>query len=235
MWIIFDLIIIAIIAFYVFLSAKHGFVQTVIEFIGFGLAIYFAFIIGGAIAQPVYDNTMKPEIIESVKASVEKSGEANIDTAVDKAWGALPGYVVTVADSVNITSDNLKNSINGEIKESNISHIIAEKTEETIARPIAIPLVKTLIAVPVFLVLMLLVKILARVIGKMFNFSLVGKLNRLLGGILGFGKGVVIAITVAIVTTTIISLTKDGFLFFTMENVNNSLLFSLLANLSPIL
>ena len=55
MWIILDLIIVAIVLLFVFISAKRGFARTIVEFVGYILAVYLAFAVGGIISTAVYD------------------------------------------------------------------------------------------------------------------------------------------------------------------------------------
>ncbi len=235
MWIFLDLIILAVIVFYIIISAKRGFLRTVIEFVGFGISIYLAFLLGGVIAEPIYDNTVKPTITKSISDAIGVSAETNIEQTVDEAWNSLPSFVIKVADSMNISSENISDSVTDEALKTNAAQIVAEETERKIACPIVVALIQTVVAIPIFLVLMVLVKIFARIIGKVFNFSIMGKVNHILGGVLGFGKGVIVSALFAIIITTIVSLTDDGFFIFTMGNIDDSLIFGLLAGFSPIL
>ena len=64
MGIILDLIILAIIVIFAFLSAKKGFVRTLIELVGFFLAIFIASSISPAISNGVYDKFIEPAIVD---------------------------------------------------------------------------------------------------------------------------------------------------------------------------
>ena len=57
MGIVLDLILVAIIALCVIISVKRGFMKTVVEFVGFVLAIYIAFTFGPVLS----DATYKPD------------------------------------------------------------------------------------------------------------------------------------------------------------------------------
>ena len=84
-----------------------------------------------------------------------------------------------------------------------------------------------------FIILMFFVKTLAKIINKIFNLPLIGKLNRFLGGIIGLLKGTIFALIFVMVIMFVISMTENGFLCFTQENVNESIIFKFLMGFTP--
>ena len=60
----------------------------------------------------------------------------------------------------------------------------------------------------------------------MFSFSLVGTANRVLGGIVGIPKGIIMAMVFCLVISLIVSFTTNGFLIFTDEAMEKSWFFS---------
>ena len=70
MWWILDIIIVAIIGVFVIISAKHGFARTVIEVVGYFLAIYLAFAIGGVLANALYDSAIEPAISKTIAEKI---------------------------------------------------------------------------------------------------------------------------------------------------------------------
>ena len=84
---ILDLIIVLIIVFCAIISAKHGFVRTVVEVAGFLAAFVIAFTISSPLANATYDKIIEPKIVENVQdASVEGT-----QSVTQKIWDALPG------------------------------------------------------------------------------------------------------------------------------------------------
>lgn len=234
MWILLDLIVVAIILVYVLISAKRGFVKTAIEFVGFALSIYLAFTIGGALSNGIYEKSIEPAVVNAAVNSVGETAGDGIDDAVESTWNALPEYIIKLADNFDITSDTLRESIKDAAIDTNQVAPIAKEASVTVLKPIVVPLVQTAIGVIIFVILMFVVKLLARVVNKAFSVPIVGGLNKTLGGVLGLGKGVLIAAVVVIIINTIVSFSVDGFLFFTTENIDNSIIFKFLAGFSPI-
>ena len=65
MWFILDFLVVAIVLLYVVISAKRGFMKTVIELVGFFVSVYLAFAVGGMIAEAAYDSAVEPAIVKS--------------------------------------------------------------------------------------------------------------------------------------------------------------------------
>ena len=233
MWWILDLIIAAIIIIYMFISAKRGFARTVAELVGYVLAIYIAFTFGGVLAEAVYDGAIEPAIVETVSEKVTVTANANIDETVDNIWNSLPGFISNTAENFSITPETLKTEIVEGYSEGATSATFAQSAADTIAQPIIVPLLKTVIGLILFVVLMFVVKILAKIINRAFSLPLIGGINRALGGIIGIFKGAIISAVFVFVVLFIISFTDNGFLIFTYENIEQSVLFKFLAGFSP--
>ena len=80
---------------------------------------------------------------------------------------------------------------------------------------------------------MFVVKILSKIINKVFCLPLIGGLNKFLGGIIGLLKGAIVSIVFVTVVLLIMSFFEDGFLIFTNDNIEQSILFKFFAGFSP--
>lgn len=235
MWIILDLIVIAIVLIYVLISAKRGFVRTLIELVGFGLSIYLAFLIGGVVANGVYDAVIEPTIVDTIVEEVDGTASGSVNAAIDAVWANVPDSVVQTANHLGITPASVKNSIDAATLDTSADvRQVALEVTDAVARPVIVPLIKTLVALLLFIVLLFVVKLLARIINRVFSLPLIGGLNRILGGILGFAKGVIVATVICILLSTAVAITANGFLFFTAENIEKTALFQILAGFSPL-
>ncbi|MBE6760730.1 MAG: CvpA family protein [Ruminococcaceae bacterium] len=233
MWMILDLIILAIIGFFVFTSAKRGFVRTVLEVIGYFLAIYLAFTLGGLLADVIYNSLIEPNIIKSVSENITLSTGANINETVNNVWNSLPGIVVNAAEIFDITPDTLRATLSDNLVNNTTSLTIAKYVANSVVRPILVTLIKAIIGFVLFIILLFVVKILAKTINKIFSLPLIGGLNRFLGGVIGFVKGAIISIIFITVTMLLMSFFENGFLIFTNENIEQTILFKFLADFSP--
>lgn len=225
-----DAIIVLIVLFFVFLSAKKGFVRTLIEVVGFAAAIMIALTISNPLADFVYDKTVKPAIEKTVSTAVNESVNG-INEAVDTVWEKLPNFL-TESSFTALSKDQLTTTVNDSAA-SSAESAISTAVSESFLKPAITKILSLLFSVILVIALLLIVKILAKYINKIFTFSVVGDINKTLGGILGLIKGFAIAIVFCLVISLILSFTKDGFLIFTYDNINSSYIFKFLLGFSP--
>lgn len=226
-----DLIIVLIIAITVFLSAKKGFVRTLIEVVGLIAAIIVAFTFSTPVADSVYDKFVEPKIISTVEESFNNTANTATDT-VDAVWTKLPKFM-TNSSFLNISKENVYEQIKTDT--SATAATMADTVSNSFVKPVVTKFVSLLFSVISVVVLIFVTKFLAKYINKLFNFSIVGKINKTLGGIIGLFKGVAVAIIFCLVISLIMSFTKNGFLIFTNDTVNSSYLFKFFTELFPFL
>ena len=217
--IILDLIVIAIIVIFALISAKRGFVRTLIEIVGFILVIIIANTASTPLADLTYDKAVEPAIIKSIEGMQLESGNiANLEAE------GLPAIVQSVLGEEAIADfqQNITQNINSGISSA------ATNASQTVIKPLIINILSMLYVVIISVVLLFVVGILANLINKLFSFSVVGKINSSLGAVLGAVKGIIISMIVCTLITLIVSLTENGFLIFTEEAINNSFIFKLL-------
>lgn len=228
---ILDGIIVLIIAITVFLSAKKGFVRTLIEVVGLIAAIIVAFTFSTPVADSVYDKFVEPKIISTVEESFNNTANTATDT-VDAVWTKLPKFM-TNSNFLNISKENVYEQIKTDT--SATAATMADTVSNSFVKPVVTKFVSLLFSVISVVVLIFVTKFLAKYINKLFNFSIVGKINKTLGGIIGLFKGVAVAIIFCLVISLIMSFTKNGFLIFTNDTVNSSYLFKFFTELFPFL
>ena len=227
MSIVLDVIVLAIIGITAFIAAKKGFIATVIELVGLLLAFYLAFTLSAAAANFTYDQFISPSIQETITDSV---GDSVAQTA-DEVWGSLPAIVVRGANTLGVDKEDITETISNS-SDSSIADI-AQSIDNKIARPVITGFMRILIGFILFIVLIIVVKILAKIINKLFSFSIIGKVNKILGGALGAVKGIIFAVAAVLLLSTIAAVSENGFLIFTNENIENSTIFGFIASFNP--
>lgn len=227
-----DLIVIAIVAFVIWRSAKHGFVRTIIELIGYVLAFYIAVTFSGPLAESAYTHFVEPSIQKQVEQVVTDTIGQSAADASSQIWENLPESVVNGAAKFGITQGGLTESLQSNMQGG--SPKIAEAITDYVAKPVVVSALKALFTILLFLICLMLIRLLARVVNKAFELPLIGKVNHALGGILGIFKGVLIAAVFCIAVSTLVMLTKEGFWIFTPAAIADSHLFRYLSEFNPI-
>ena len=220
MGIVIDLIIVAIILIVALISAKQGFVRVLIEVVGFVLALLLAFSISVPLADTTYQ---QPKIVESGSESVNQS----TNQTVDKMWENLPDFVTDNADTLGISKKALAQSLNESSGDGTAA--VLKDVSQRVVKPIATNVIEMIFSIILIIIFMFIVKILAKLINKMFSFSVIGKLNHFLGGIIGIAKGGIFAILVCEILLLVISFT-GGVWIFNNQNIEKTFVFQFLTN-----
>ncbi len=229
MSLVLDAIIVLIILVFAFLSAKKGFVRTLIEVVGFILAIVIAIGLSTPIANGIYDAAVQPIVAKTVESAMSE-GSATANAAVDAVWNKMPAFL-TESSFFGVTKENITSTITDEVAANTVT--VTNSISDSFVKPIVTKLLSVLISVILVVILLFVVKLLAKYINKLFTFSVIGDINRTLGGILGVVKGAAISVIFCLIISLILSFTKDGFLIFTYDAINSSYLFKFIIGLSP--
>ncbi len=224
-----DAIIILIILIAVFISAKKGFVHTLIKVVGFVASIIIALTFSSPLATLTYDIIIEPVVINSAKNAISDTSTA-AENAVDTVWEKMPNFI-TENSFLQLSKGNITNDIQTKFEKD--SEAIAQNISDTLVAPAVIKSLSVLFSAILVFVMLFLVKYFAKYLNKLFSFSVVGTINKTLGGILGIAEGFAISIIFCLIISLILSFTKNGFLIFTYDSINASYLFKFLMGFSP--
>ncbi len=225
--IILDLIIIAIVVLYIFISARHGFVRTLIEVAGFIAACVVAFTVSSPLADLTYDKIIEPKIISNIEQVTSDGGNA----VAEKLWNSFPDIIKKYSADIGVNEQAFYDSINSTVAGG--ASDSAVKISENVTKPLIIKLVSALYSTVITIVLIIVSKYLAIIVNRLFKIPVIGKINAALGGVVGAVKGLAFAFVFCAVISIIILLTKNGFWIFNPENIESSNLFKLLYGFSP--
>lgn len=220
-----DLIVVAIIGICVLTSAKRGFVKVVIEVVGFVLAIILTFTISSPLATATYDKIIEPPILEATSNisadSIEEMKQSTID--------ALPKFVTENAELLGFSIEEFADKINAESLSSSMANPVQTASQQVI-KPAVSKILELLYSIILMIVLMFIVKIVARFVNKIFSFSIIGKANSILGGVVGVPKGIIFAIVFCMIISLVMSFSGEFFIF-TYENIEKTMLFKMFSQI----
>ena len=215
-----DLIILAIIAVTVLLSAKRGFVCIFVETAGFLAALWVALTFNTPMAEVTYDNMIEPKVISAITQETENTAEQTAGSM----WEALPALVKTGMTTLGINEESFDQNILENLGQGDES--AAKNASQNLVRPAVVKLLALIYALMLLAVLSFVVKIVARLINRLISFKLAAKINRFLGGIIGIPKGIVLAVLVCLILSLLVSFRPAGIWIFTPETLKSSWFFS---------
>ena len=234
-----DLILVIIIGVSVYLSARRGFVRTFVEAIGVVAAAIIALTICTPLANATYDKIIEPAITKTVFEEVNKALEneelnLQLDGTPNKILEALPQKIQSLIEKSEIDYDKLleenKYLINDDTVENTVQELVFNILQKSL-KPIAVKVISYIYAFIIFSLLLVVVKPLAKLLNKAFSFSIVGKLNTMLGGVCGLAKGIVFTLILCLVIYSVSSFTENGIWIFNVENIDKTFIFKYLISL----
>lgn len=225
--IILDIVLVGVFVFSVIASAKRGFVRSFVETAGFVVALLLALSFSKPVAGMIYDRTVAPAVVSAVDNAVINTTQ---DT-VDSVWSALPTLITDHADKFGLSRQSLTAHIDGTSGQTAAE--LAQSASQNIVRPIVVQLLGMLISVVLFAVLFFVVKILSRALNKIFSFSVIGDLNKTLGGVLGAVRGVALMVLVAMVVRLIGGFLPGGAALFDPSLLEGSFIYKTITSILP--
>ncbi len=229
---ILDLALLVIVIVSAIIYHKRGFIRTAIELCGFILAGILAFNFGPTLSQVTYDKAIKPAVEQRIEETIDSTIDSATESVSEGIWEVLPDFVVKNADSFGLSEDMINNSISNAAPQD--TGELAASITDTVVTPIAVSFLEVVYSIIIFAVLCFVFKFLAKPLNKLCSFSIIGKINHILGGVLGAGKGIIYCIVICFVVSSFVVFTKSGFLIFTRENIENSAIFELLCKINPL-
>lgn len=242
---IIDLIIVLIIMLCVWISAKKGFVKTIVGLVGFILVTYLSFTLSSPLAGITYDKIIEPVVIRSVgtpdntSEDMEKVSEEienisgaieNSDININDLWDSLPAVIKENAEKLGLSKEELDTSFDDFISAG--KELTTKNLSQEVIKPFVTRILEMIYSIIIMIVLMFIINIIASIINKLFTFSLVGSLNKILGGVVGFPKGIIYSILFCMIVSLAVKF-SGGFWILTEENLDKTILFELLANIIP--
>jgi len=197
----------------VFISAKRGFLKTVIHFLKYILAFVAAHLWGNAMAGVLSENVIAPPVKGYIYDSLyEKYLESAENFGVTQAIDSFPSFLMT--DSVK----------QGLASAQGTGEELLQNMTDSIANPIVSIFSNIVGYILVFVVALVVLWIAAVFVSKLLEaFGLVGRLNTILGAVLGVAMALVVMLAIS-------SLLK--FFFGTTDFYTNSVVISLFGDSS---
>lgn len=185
---ILDIIFLCIFIFFVYRSARRGFIRTVVELVGWVLVLLIAVNISTPIAEGIYDSFFS----QTVESYAENTAATIIQNMSDNVSKSDNGFVLWI---LSIVTENMDPN---------------EYLSGVGFRAIAVSFLHWILVALIFTVGLIVVRILASFLTRLFGFSIFKTANRLLGGACGALKALILIFIVALILTQITAISPNG-------------------------
>lgn len=227
MSIILDVILVTIFAAFVFTAAKKGFMRTLLELLAVIVALALSYQFSPVVAQATYDEIVEKSLVEVVETQIDETvNVSSVTTQAEVLLDSIPGFMASFASSAGVDLDEIKTQISSEkFSSANLAIELVDK----IAKPIAVGALTAIFFLLLSVVLIFVLKWIAGLLAKLFKLPLIGTVNKVLGGVLGACKGVLV---IVFICTFLDILFANGDSEIS-DMVNNSYVVGLLDNINP--
>ena len=239
--ILLDVILLGIAFLCIRKGSKDGFAKTAVSFAGIFIAIILAATVCKPASNFVYTGFVKAPVEAAVENVIREQTDSVSENApsVDKLVSGIeqmlqnekiPSFIKNLfgtEEKQAQLADNIKEVYTPDITE------LSKAATEKVLQPVLISVISAIVFILIFFVTFLICIILSKALKIVNKLPLIGGINSLLGGIIGFLKGLVI---VLIINFAIVSITSSGtnLWFITAETVQSSLIMKNLALVNPL-
>lgn len=225
MSLILDLAIILIIALCTVIGIKRGAVKEIVSLVGIIVALVLAITVSKIGAAFIYNGFVGESIYNTVYEAVEDKVGEDISATIE----ALPEEIFQIGDAIGV---DITEKLETGLKEgTNLASSVAEIVSESIARPLVISLIQLVLFIILFIVFKVLIGWLGKILNIVAKLPVLGSANKLVGGIVGILKGVIIASIICYVVIIILKVQPDGFAGINQEIVEDTKIFSLISGI----
>lgn len=228
MTLILDLIIIGVIILSIFLGSKKGFMRVAIELVGFVAILLIAVWASENLAEPIYENNLKQGIESKISETI------SVDFDVNNAYDSLPDIVTYFLKLQGIDQNQIQKYINDQIGKGVES--VTPTIENYVIRPILTSVISALLMLLIFIIGMLIVKLLAKWINSFIKKTpFIGKVNSILGSVVGFLKGIIIAMAIIWILGALTEIIPSGIFGIKHDTIENAYICGIINELNPLI
>lgn len=229
---IFDIVIIALVVLIIVMSAKKGFVSTCLDTFSMAISAFASYKLCKGAADYLYELFIKDLVkTEFRQALDDMSASLSVKEKVVGMIEALPETAVKLASSMGIDVNNFTSTLVSTIAKDE------EALIENVANTLAYDIMITLTEIVVFIALFIIFTLLVRFVSTFFSNNLeklpvVGKVDTLLGGVLGLIKAVVIVFAGSVILYIIAQTAEPG---SPLEMIEGSQIYMFMNENNPII
>lgn len=220
-----DIILLAVMALTVYISAKSGFFKTLFDLVVYVLAVTLARSFSVTLAQTAFDSFIRKGAVSYLESSLQGIGSTDYVTQAQQAVEAIPEGLRGLMQILGYSDEVLISQISSaDLGGSNL----IETLMNTVVEPVGTALMQFILFVILAIVLLIVGRVLVFLLNKIIRkLPVIKRLNTLLGGVIGLLKGGVIVV-IAVSLISVIASASDNVGF--IDAVNGSALVSSLKN-----
>ena len=179
-----DLIIVVVCVLFVAIGAHRGFIRSAAHFLGAVIAASFAGLLGGPVAQWLFDTLFRPALVERIGESLTELGNGDTYTMVQGVFASLPDFLIRALESGGVTAASVTEAMAAQSGQA------ADLIASALA-PVFVGFLKVLVVIVLFCLFMVVVRVVSNLLATAFRLPILNAVDGLLGGVFGLFLAVV--------------------------------------------
>ena len=211
---ILDLILVALVALFVFIGYKRGLAKSLYGLIALIVAGICGFFLSRFVAGWIYDVFFAGNINESINGLLMANPDGELSSG--SVYNNLPGSVKGFLGLFGANGDNFFDI-------SQVTDSAARGLQNTV-RAAIVSIISFILFVLIFVLILIVLKIFSKKILSLFNLPAIKQINNVLGGIFGLAQGLLICYILILVIKLILPATDSSLI--SKEMIDSSFVFS---------
>ena len=217
---LYDLCVVILVIYFISISARRGFVRTVIEFIGYLISFFIANLGANAFSTVIFNNFLRPSVVETVGNKLTEAGITDIAADVQTVLSQVPDALEKFLDTFGSGTDML-----AELESlSNSTQPLPEAITDHVVAPLVISIVQLILFIVLMSICLFLVRKFAWTLSGLRRIPIIGPANTLLGGVVGAFEGLLTVVLIANLLSLIIAATAGGFAYLNNDIMEQTVL-----------
>lgn len=230
--IILDLLVVAILAFTIFLGFRKGFVKSLMGLASGILALVIAFVFTPTLAAVVDRSFVRPAVVsvveEQIVSVLPDEQEGNLLSFIKDSPAELAGFL----SGIGIDTSRLESYLPEETAEEASS---LESISEALAAPLSHMISSVISFIVIYVAALIILKIVTAMLDGLFSLPVLRIPNKLLGGAIGAVTGIITCLAVCSVLNVLLPyLAENGNPFFANVTAEKTLLFRFFCGLDAV-
>ncbi len=212
-----DIILVAIFALIILVSAKKGFFRSFIDFAGSMIAVLVARGLSESFAKSVFDSIVAPGARKLLAQNLGDVGTTDYSQQIENAINSLPEGLDGILQIMGINSQSIMDKASEGVNLNGDN--LVESLMNTVVTPIGTAVLQFVLFVILAVALIFIIKVSARLFDKIFKkLPVIKSLNKSLGAVFGVLRGLIIVVIVSMLISVLVSATGNEALITSVEN-----------------
>ena len=196
-----DIILIAIFALVIIISAHKGFFKSLIDFAGSFIAIIAARVLSSTFAVPVYDSLVKHGVENTLISRLGEGASVDYTQQLEEVINALPESISGVLQMMGLDREMLAEKISS----ANLNgENLIESLMNTVITPVATAVIQFIMFAFLAIVLIIIIKFFGRLLDKIIKkLPVIKSFNKTLGGVFGVLRGAIDVVVVSLLISVV--------------------------------